>query len=364
MTLLDQTFKGKTVLVTGHTGFKGSWLCQWLLCLDAKVVGISQDIPSIPSNFDVLGLSTKVIDFRADIRDYISISKIITEIKPDFIFHLAAQPIVQLSYLDPIDTWSSNVLGTVNILDSLRSLSNDCVCIMITSDKCYHNKEWTWGYREIDSLGGSDPYSASKGCAEIAIHSYCDSFFPRNGLIRVASARAGNVIGGGDWASHRLIPDCVRAWNVSKNIMLRNPSSTRPWQHVLEPLSGYLLLAVSLAADVSLHGESFNFGPSSFENYSVLNLVEEFSRYWSCVSWNIDQSSSMKEESILLKLNCDKAFDLLKWRPVLTFSDTVRFTAEWYNLYYSSNDSISHFSISQIEEFTSKAQSIFVPWSM
>lgn len=330
-------FKNKTVVITGHTGFKGAWLALWLKSLGANVIGISLKPTTLPSLFSACGLEQLTINHFVDIRSTNNVKKIIANSQPDFIFHMAAQALVKKSYSDPIDTWTTNCIGSISVLDSLRFLDKKCVAIFVTSDKCYENKEWNWGYREIDSLGGRDPYSASKAGAELAIHSYINSFFSKGELntIRIASVRAGNVIGGGDWSDDRIIPDCVRAWSRNEAVVLRNPNSTRPWQHVLEPLSGYLTLASHLYHQNLLHGEAFNFGPSGGQDFSVLDLVEGMSRYWRAVKWECNAADNGRvHEAGLLKLNCDKALSLLGWQPTLTFDQTIQLTADWYEKFY------------------------------
>jgi CDP-glucose 4,6-dehydratase len=283
---LQQIFSDSNILVTGHTGFKGSWLSLWLTSLGAKVTGVSVDVPTEPSHFHAGGMEEMLYaDRRTDIRDGLAMKGIIKDLQPDFVFHLAAQPIVRRSYSDPVESWQTNTLGTVNVLEALKGLEKPCTAIFITSDKCYDNVEWEWGYRETDALGGPDPYSASKGAAELAIRSYVRSYFPKEGNVRIGVGRAGNVIGGGDWALDRIVPDCVRAWSMGDNVELRNPAATRPWQHVLEPLSGYINLALALHQDNKLHGEPFNFGPPAQQNQSVGELVTAMSTYWSQVRW-------------------------------------------------------------------------------
>ena len=257
---------------------------------------------------------------------------------------------VKESYDDPINTWETNVIGTVNVLNSLRDLKKKCVAIMITSDKCYDNVEWIWGYRETDKLGGPDPYSASKGGAELAIQSFYRSYFRESKTIKVASVRAGNVIGGGDWSVDRIIPDCVKAWANNEEVLLRNPFSTRPWQHVLDPLSGYIKLAYDLSNNNSLNGESFNFGPPPNQNFNVMELVNEMSAHWDKVSWkDISEKNSGPYESGLLKLDCDKAMQSINWKAALNFQDTVRLTAEWYKLYYENPESALENTMNQIK---------------
>ena len=350
---MQEVYLNKTVIITGHTGFKGSWLSAWLKIMGANVVGISLNPPTSPSHFHEANINNGIDDCRIDIRDSEEIKQKIIDVSPDFLFHLAAQPIVGRSYEDPLETWNTNVMGTVNILEALRYVNNQCTAVIITSDKCYDNVEWEWGYRENDTLGGPDPYSASKGAAEIAIRSYFKSYFkdPDNG-IRIASARAGNVIGGGDWAESRIVPDCVQAWSQNETVGLRNPASTRPWQHVLEPLGGYLVLASELSKNDDIHGEAFNFGPPAHQNHSVLSLVEEMSLHWNQVKW--EKPKEAKDafyESGLLKLNCDKALHLLNWQAVLSFSETVKLTTEWYMKFYENSENISQVTDAQIIEY-------------
>ena len=316
-------FHGATVLITGHTGFKGAWLTAWLKQLGAKVVGIALDPPSVPFHFAVAHLVDGMTDLRIDIRDHAALADAIISAQPDFVFHLAAQALVRQSYDQPIETWQTNVLGTLHVLEALRKLDKPCAAVIITSDKCYDNIEWVWGYRETDAMGGPDPYSASKGAAELAIRSHIKSYFPKaTSKVRIASARAGNVIGGGDWAADRIVPDCVRAWSSNNVVELRNPHSTRPWQHVLEPLSGYLNLAVALYHRPELHGEPFNFGPQAQQNHSVLELVRQMALHWDQVRWqDVSQSVAGPYESGLLKLNCDKALHYLLWNAVMGFDE-------------------------------------------
>ena len=345
-------FKEKTILITGHTGFKGSWLAVWLNLLGAKVIGVSLDHPSQPSHFESANLKEIIEDHRLDIRDGEALKSLVLRTQPDFVFHLAAQALVRQSYIDPVETYQTNVFGTLNLLEALRCIERRCIAILITSDKCYDNVEWVWGYKETDSLGGPDPYSASKGATELIIRSYLKSFFPKDGSVRIAVGRAGNVIGGGDWAQDRLVPDCVRSWANEKNVQLRNPHATRPWQHVLEPLSGYLTLASELHKGDKLHGEPFNFGPPAHQNHTVMDLVEEISKSWNKVQWeDLSDIRGQPYESGLLKLNCDKALHHLNWQAVLSFQDSARLTGEWYRSYYDKNIFIRNVSISQIKEY-------------
>jgi CDP-glucose 4,6-dehydratase len=358
-------FHGKRVVVTGHTGFKGSWLSLWLNELGAEVFGISVDVPTHPSHFESLDLGSFVRDYRLDIVDAQSLRSLLEELKPDFVFHLAAQALVRQSYENPVETWRTNTVGTLNVLDALRECSHHCVAVLITSDKSYDNVEWVWGYRENDAVGGIDPYSASKGAAELAIRSYVRSYFSADSDVRIGVARAGNVIGGGDWAVDRIVPDCVKAWAKGETVLLRNPPATRPWQHVLEPLGGYLTLATNLNIRHELHGEAFNFGPLAQQNHSVLDLVTQMSRYWEQVRWNDDSAGYCgPHESGLLKLNCDKALHLLNWHATWGFEETVRATTLWYrNFYAHDQKNIREFSCRQIEAYTRSAREIGLEWA-
>jgi CDP-glucose 4,6-dehydratase len=363
--MLQNSFNTKTVLITGHTGFKGAWLTAWLKQLGAKVVGISLDPPTDPSHFAAAHLADGMSDIRIDIRNRAVLEEAVVSAQPDFVFHLAAQALVRRSYDDPIDTWQTNVLGTLNVLEALRKMDRPCAAVIITSDKCYDNVEWVWGYRETDAMGGPDPYSASKGAAELAIRSHIKSYFPKaTSKVRIASARAGNVIGGGDWAVDRIVPDCVNAWSANNDVELRSPYSTRPWQHVLEPLSGYLSLAIALTQRHDLHNEPFNFGPPAQQNHSVLELVQQMALHWDRVRWqDVSQSVAGPYESGLLKLNCDKALHHLHWRAVMGFEDTVRMTAEWYRAYYQQPAQIAAMTDAQIKTYTASAKQQGLAWA-
>ena len=335
--MFSNTYKKKTVIVTGHTGFKGSWLTLWLKLLGAKVIGISLDPPSSPSNFIASNIKDILNeDIRIDIRSYKILFKEINRIKPDFVFHLAAQALVKNSYRNPIDTFEVNSIGSANLLYSLYKIDRPVKVVMITSDKSYHNKEWIWGYRETDEIGGKDPYSASKGMAELAIRSIIDSYHINNlnSKIKVAIGRAGNVIGGGDWALDRIVPDCIKAWSKNKTVDIRNPYSTRPWQHVLEPLSGYLLLGEYLQKSAKINGEAYNFGPSINSDYNVEQLINEMKKHWENVRWKTESRIPSEHEAGLLKLNCEKAFSQLEWLPVMNFEETLELTVNWYKTYY------------------------------
>jgi CDP-glucose 4,6-dehydratase len=366
--MFNNIYKGKKIIVTGNTGFKGSWLSLWLHDLGAILTGISKDIPTNPSLFEELGLAQKMDHRFANICDGQKMKEIFKEVQPDFIFHLAAQPIVSVSYEDPIETFQTNTMGTANILDALRSLTNSCHAVIITSDKCYDNVEWIWGYREQDALGGKDPYSASKGAAELVIKTYYHAYFKKpDSNIKLTTVRAGNVIGGGDWALNRIVPDCFRSWNEQQAVRIRNPNSTRPWQHVLEPLSGYLRAGQVLAeSDEVINGEPFNIGPAAEQNHTVLELLQSVSRFWKSGSlkkhFEIEENKNFHEAG-LLKLNCDKALYYLQWRPALEFETTARLTGEWYNYYYNNErKDIYQYTLNQIHEYEEAARKKSIAW--
>ncbi|WP_057938656.1 CDP-glucose 4,6-dehydratase [Algoriphagus resistens] len=359
-------FSGKKILITGHTGFKGSWLSLWLNQKGAKLYGISKDIPTHPSLFESLGLEKEMEHILLDIRDLTSLKSEIRRIEPDFIFHMAAQPIVSLSYQDPLETFTTNAIGTANVLEAVRDLENKCVVICITSDKCYENVEWVWGYKETDMLGGKDIYSGSKAAAEIIIHSYYHSFIKKMPNIKLASVRAGNVIGGGDWAADRIVPDCVRSWSNQQKVEIRNPGATRPWQHVLEPLSGYLAVAAELWNGGEFNGESYNFGPPSENNITVMELLQKLGESWGLKNSQdiYTQTGELKfSEAGLLKLNCDKALYDFKWQPTLTIDELIRFTGDWYYMYYHNQGDIIEFTKNQIFSYEQKASDKNIRWA-
>lgn len=363
--MFKNIYKGKRVLITGHTGFKGSWLGAWLLDLGATVAGYSVDIPTKPSHFEALRLADRIKHCQGDVRDKDSLQKLMSQFQPEIVFHLAAQPLVRKSCENPVLTFETNSLGTLNILDCLRSPSSVIAAILIASDKCYENVEWLWGYRENDRLGGKDPYSASKACAEIISKAYMETYFKDKGP-HIATTRAGNVIGGGDWAADRIVPDCVRAWSKGEKVEVRNPNATRPWQHVLEPLSGYLVLGQKFfQGQLELKNQSFNFGPSPKTDQSVGGLITELAQYWPGAEWKFEpkQDSSMPE-STLLKLNCDKALQMLGWGCALDFTDAIRMTGQWYQGFYNQKtSSISETTSRQIEEYTKIASQSNLAWT-
>ena len=336
---LSHAFFGKRVLVTGHTGFKGAWLCEWLLSLGANVHGLALPAPK-PSLFFALELERRMKHAIQDIRNAHGLEHAIREWQPDIIFHLAAQALVRVSYREPLQTFATNALGTANLLDAVRTAKLPCTIVVITTDKCYDNDGTSKSFKESDPLGGHDPYSASKAAAEIVVASYRDSFFAHGTDIALASARAGNVVGGGDWAEDRIVPDCIRALSAGQPIPVRNPDFTRPWQHVLEPLSGYLLLAAKLEQarqkkspeEIARFAQAFNFGPGPDANRTVLELVEEVLHYWPG-TWNQVHQEKHLKEAPLLSLAIDKARDTLGWHPRWNFAETVHQTVSWYREY-------------------------------
>ena len=345
---LKKIFNNKRVLVTGHTGFKGSWLSLILNYFGATILGVSDSVPTNPSHFKIHKNLKKFKSKKIDISNKEKIKKIIFDYKPDFIFHLAAQALVKKSYLNPVKTWRSNTFGTLNILDALRDYKKKAVVILITSDKVYKNVEKKTGYKETDLLGGKDPYSASKTAAEIAIRSYMESFLLKKNNLSTVIARAGNVVGGGDWSENRLIPDCVKAWSKNKKVIIRSPNSTRPWQHVLEATMGYIILAANLKQNKNLNGEAFNFGPNTKKNYKVIECVRKMQKYWPSINWKVKKTKTFFESS-LLKLNSNKALRTLKWKCVLNFEETIKMTTIWYRNFYQKNK--QKISINQIKEY-------------
>ena len=346
-------FKNKKVLVTGNTGFKGSWLSLWLHLLGAKVIGISKDVPTIPSHYK-LNNKFYLMNEKFDLSNKKLITKIIKNSKPNYIFHLAAQPIVLESYSDPYATYLSNTVGTLNILESLKESNHKCTAILITSDKCYENINKKVNYKENDRLGGLDPYSSSKASAELIIRSYYESYFKtKSSNVRICSARAGNVMGGGDWAKYRIVPDCMKSWSQGKKVIIRNAKSTRPWQHVLEPISGYLTLAKSLSKNQNLNGEAFNFGPNSNSSHTVKELVDNLSLYYPGSKSKVIPDKNNRYEANLLSLNCLKAKKLLNWSSKINFKDTAKMTSQWYEIYYNSSPKNAYkLSLEQIEQYT------------
>lgn len=364
---LRKIYAGKKVLVTGHTGFKGAWLTCWLLGLGAQVCGLSKDVPTDPSMFEELGLVDRITHHFADVRDLAAVKRIVESDQPDFVIHLAAQAIVSRSYSDPVETISTNTIGTMNVLEALRSVEHPCVAVLITSDKCYDNVEWVWGYRETDALGGKDVYSGSKGAAELVIRSYITSFFAdAQTPVRVGVGRAGNVIGGGDWASDRIVVDCMKAWSQNKPVELRSPSATRPWQHVMEPLSGYLTLGAVLAESGTLHGEAFNFGPRAEQSRTVFNLMRDMARLWGREEGDAVRITGNVpfHEAGLLKLNCDKALFHLKWEPTLEYAETIAMISDWYKAYYAGGADMYALTMSQIGRYEAAGRERGRVWAL
>ena len=330
--MFDNIYKDKKVLITGDTGFKGSWLAIWLLSMGADVVGISLPPQTPHDNYIVCGLSERITHIDQDIRDYNALRKIFDEYSPEIVFHLAAQAIVLEGYQDPLNTFSTNFMGTVNVLEAIRHTESVKAGVIITTDKCYKNREWVYGYRETDRLGGNDPYSASKAAGEMAIASYTHSFFNNDNSANIASVRAGNVIGGGDWAENRIVPDCVRALEKGEPIIIRNPNAVRPWQHVLEPLSGYLKLGSLLYTDAKEFTGAWNFGPSSKNMVTVKELAEKVVKNWGHGEISCQSEKNEFTETNLLHLDISKAVNQLKWQPKLDLNDTVNYTIDEYRI--------------------------------
>ena len=347
-------FKNKKILITGHTGFKGSWLSLWFKSLGADVMGVSIDIPTKPSHFQLINLEKKIKNKFVDITDLKKLKKIFIKFKPDYVFHLAAQSLVKKSYKNPLLTYYTNAIGTLNVMESLKSLKNNCIAVIITSDKSYKNLEIERGYKEEDVLGGADPYSSSKASAELIIQSHFKSYLADKKNIRIAIARAGNVIGGGDWSDDRLIPDSMKSWSKNKKVLIRSPNSTRPWQHVLDALWGYITLSLCLKKHKKLNGQAFNFGPSLNNNYKVIDVLKLSKNYWKNIVWKIINKKKRDYESNLLKLNSSKAKSLLKWKCNLSFKETIFFTTEWYKNFYLKKKNMYNFSIKQINLYCLK----------
>ena len=371
--MFGNVFQGRSVWLSGHTGFKGAWLAEWLLKLGANVYGYALAPNTRPSLFDQLGIADRLHHELNDVRDAVAVTHSIQHAQPDFVFHLAAQPLVRRSYEQPVETYATNLMGTVHILEALRSLQKPCTAVFITTDKCYENREWIYGYREEDPLGGYDPYSSSKAAAEIVIGAYRRSFF-QNHPVKIASARAGNVIGGGDWADDRIVPDCIRALQNNQPIPVRNKVATRPWQHVLEPLSGYLWLAACLRSKLpsstsdlpspisnlqspsSALASPFNFGPSHESNRTVAELVQEILKHWPG-RWEDRSAPNAVHEAGLLQLSIDKAHALLGWQPVWNFPTAVEQTVRWYR------QPSRELTVSQITQYAATAKQLGLPWA-
>ena len=335
--VFENFYSDRKIFLTGHTGFKGSWLAFWLTRLGARVTGYALAPETFPNHFELLDLPIDSI--IADIRDAAALHQAVQDCAPEIVFHLVAQPLVRRSYRDPVETFSTNVMGTVNLLEACRRTESVRAIVIITSDKCYENHEWVWGYRENDPMGGYDPYSASKGCAELVTASWRNSFFHSDQYGKahrtlLASARAGNVIGGGDWSEDRLVPDIVRAIQAGQPMIIRNPEATRPWQHVLDPLSGYLLLGQRLLEGKKAFAQAWNFGPVDEDSICAEEVVRRFKACWGTFDYELRPDIEQPHEADLLKLDCAKARTLLRWRPVWGSSTTCEKTADWYKNYY------------------------------
>jgi CDP-glucose 4,6-dehydratase len=353
---MNQSFwAGKKVFVTGHTGFKGSWLCLWLQHLDAEVTGYSLEPPTVPSLFEVGAVANGMTSIIGDVRDLTKLQAVLADCRPEIVIHMAAQPLVRYSYVSPVETYSINVMGTVHLLEAVRHTPSVRAVVNVTSDKCYENKEWVWSYRENESMGGFDPYSNSKGCAELVTAAYRNSFFSSSDYgthrVALASARAGNVIGGGDWATDRLIPDIMKAVSENRPVVIRNPHAIRPWQHVLEPLSGYLLLAKKLYEEGLTFAESWNFGPNEEDAKPVQWIVEHLSRQWgSGLRWCLDNGNH-PHEAHHLKLDCSKAKIKLGWQPRWNLARALEEIVAWQQAYLAS-ENMRQKTLAQIQRFT------------
>jgi CDP-glucose 4,6-dehydratase len=362
--LFQQSFSGKKILITGHTGFKGSWLAFWLHHLGAKVVGYALPPNTKPSNFDALGLGKLIVNEFGDVRDARKIFSVVKKHKPEFVLHLAAQPLVRYSYKNPHETYETNIMGLVNVFEAIRKVSSVKFVLNVTSDKCYENVERIWGYRENEPMGGYDPYSSSKGCAELITSAYRRSFFQNaSSPVLLASGRAGNVIGGGDWALDRIIPDSVRAIARGQVLEIRNPGAIRPWQHVLEPLSGYLNTVSKMMSDGAAFAEGWNFGPKANEILTVEEIVKCFIANWKG-NYKVTKSSQTQHEAHFLQLDCSKAFAQLGWQAALHVTEAVEMTVAWYKAYYSAKSkNMQEFTLSQIRSYTEKANSQNISWA-
>lgn len=352
-----QFWAGKRVFITGHTGFKGGWLTLWLQSMGAKVTGFSLPAPTNPNFFDVVNLQDICDHQIGDIRDYSSFKKAIDKSRPEILFHMAAQSIVRRSYQDPIETYGTNVMGTVHLLEALRTCSSIKSCIIVTTDKCYENKEWSRGYRENDQLGGHDPYSSSKACTELVTSAFMRSFFNDQKEMGLATVRAGNVIGGGDFAEDRIIPDIYRSIVSGQELIIRQPESIRPWQHVLAPLSGYIRLSEMLFNDPKTYSTAFNFGPQESDCISVGDLIEKMSKYWGVTLPVKVQKESSLHEAKFLKLDTSKATTVLGWRPIWSIEKTLEETVRWYKNHLSNSPNRSC-SLAQIHDFEKSLNSI------
>jgi CDP-glucose 4,6-dehydratase len=363
--MFNHAFKDKTVWLSGHTGFKGAWLARWLIRLGARVHGFALPPATTPSVFEQLGLAQKIAHEIADVRDAGAVKKSILRVQPDFVFHLAAQALVRYSYEHPLETYATNVMGTAHVLEALRSLEKNCAAVIVTTDKCYENREMDYAYAEEDHLGGHDPYSSSKGAAEIVTSGYRRSFFGQS-PVRIASARAGNVVGGGDWAPDRIVPDCIRALQRGEAIAVRNKAATRPWQHVLEPLSGYLWLAAQLYQPSTLNAQlatAFNFGPEKEANRNVGDLVGEVLKSWPG-RWDDQGNPNDFHEAKLLMLSTAKAKKILHWQPAWKFETAIARTVEWYRGVNANSAAAEKLTLRQIAEYENSARAAKTAWAV
>lgn len=358
-------FAGRTVLVTGHTGFKGAWLSMWLSRLGARVVGYALAAPTVPSLFESAGMASEMRHLEGDVRDRARLAAALAEHRPDVVLHLAAQPLVRLSYQSPLETYETNVMGTANLLDAVRRTPSVRACVIVTSDKCYENREWPYAYRENDPMGGFDPYSSSKGCQELVTSAFRSSYFQGSGAA-IASARAGNVIGGGDWAADRIVPDAVRAWYAARPLVLRNPQAIRPWQHVLEPLSGYLWLAARLLESPDGLAEAWNFGPAASSNVPVRSLIERLHARWGEGRWELEgEAHKNPHEANFLKLDATKAADSLGWYPVWDLEATTHATADWYAGFRQGDAfDVRRATLDQIARYEAEARRKGLAWAV
>jgi len=355
--MFNNIYKNRRVLVTGHSGFKGSWLVLWLQMQGAKVTAISLPPETSPNHWDLLKLDVE--SHYVDIRDESLLREKIIEAKPEIVFHLAAQPLVRRSYRKPIETWATNVMGTANLLEACRDVEGLKAIVVVTTDKCYDNKEWVWGYREIDPLGGHDPYSASKAGSELVVASYRKSFFNAPDSPLLATARAGNVIGGGDWSEDRLIPDLVRSVDAGESLEIRSPNATRPWQHVLECISGYLMLGQQLLEGNKSCTEAWNFGPDREGNRQVIQVLAALKSDWPKINWHCSDAPQ-PHEAQLLHLDSGKAREVLSWRPVWSFDEGVAATAEWYRAWLTNKNIIS---VGQLQNYILLANERGLSWA-
>ena len=362
--IFKNIYRDKRVFITGNTGFKGSWLALWLQKMGAEICGFSLKPEKTPNHFSMLGLDYQSI--FGDIRDIDCLKKSIKAFNPDIVFHLAAQPLVRRSYIEPVLTYETNIMGTVNLLECCRNCESVKAIINVTTDKCYENKEWFWGYRENDPMGGYDPYSSSKGCSELVTSAYRNSFFNlcdyrRKHNILIASARAGNVIGGGDWASDRLVPDIMKAVSENEVIEIRCPDATRPWEHVLEPLSGYLLLGQKLLEGDKEFAEAWNFGPGNEGVVKVVDVIKGMKDYWDKISYEISKNPIEFHEAGLLKLDCSKAHAGLGWNNTWDMNETLKHTVEWYRCYFENTDVVTS---AQLDKFIEDAATRKIKWAI